>query len=345
MAYSYGYGAFTTGSCSLLLALARGRKILFFGGKGGVGKTTVSAATALALANEGKKVLLVSTDPAHNLGHLFDRKIGPEPLKLSAGLDALELDPEQTVNRHIKEVTAALHQLMPVHLRGEVDKHMELSRGAPGMQEAAMLERIAEVVEKGSKEYDLIVFDTAPTGHTARLMALPEMMSAWTEGLIKRRDKADKFAAIVANMSRDSDADMGGKYFDEAPDAQKESRIRQILLRRRNRFVNLRNALTDDANTSFVIVLAAERLPVLETIELERLLKRTHVSVGALIVNKRMPPGKSEFMDERKAQEEKHLQVLKRALPSIPRQDLFLVAHDVVGLKALELFAKELRDL
>ena len=100
----------------MLLELARGRKILFFGGKGGVGKTTVSAATALAMADEGKNVLLVSTDPAHNLGHLFDRKIGPTPLKLTAGLDALELDPEQTVKQHLKEVSNALHQLMPIHL-------------------------------------------------------------------------------------------------------------------------------------------------------------------------------------------------------------------------------------
>ena len=326
----------------MLLELARERKILFFGGKGGVGKTTVSAATALAMADEGKKVLLVSTDPAHNLGHLFDRRIGPQPVKLCPGLDGLELDPEQTVNQHLEEVSSALHRLMPVHLRGEVDKHMELSRDAPGMQEAAILEKIAEVVEQGSKEYDLIVFDTAPSGHTARLMALPEMMSAWTEGLIKRREKADKFAAVVADLSKESDKDFGGKYFEEDPEAQKESRIRQILLRRRNRFVNLRNVLTDSDTTSFIIVLAAERLPVLETIELAGQLQRTGVTVGGLVVNKRMPRGVNEFLEERGAQEEKHLTVLEEALPEIPRQDLFLVAHDVVGLATLEAFAASL---
>ncbi|MBL4821562.1 MAG: ArsA family ATPase [Gammaproteobacteria bacterium] len=326
----------------MLLELARGRKILFFGGKGGVGKTTVSAATALAMANEGKKVLLVSTDPAHNLGHLFDRKIGAKPVKLVAGLDGLELDPEQTVNQHVDEVTSALHRLMPMELRSEVDKHMALSRDAPGMQEAAILEKIAEVVETGLTDYDLIVFDTAPSGHTARLMALPEMMSAWTEGLIKRRDKADKFAAVVAGMSKDSDQDLGGKYFKEAPEAQRESRIRQILLRRRKRFSELRDALIDKDNTSFIIVLAAERLPVLETIELEQQLRRTGVNVGALIVNKRMPEGESEFMDERKAQEAKHLELLSKALPKIPRQDLFLVSQDVVGLKELGKFAEAL---
>jgi arsenite-transporting ATPase len=328
----------------LLLELARGRKILFFGGKGGVGKTTVSAATALAMADAGKKVLLVSTDPAHNLGHLFDRKIGAQPVKLCPGLDGVEIDPEQTVNQHLEEVSSALHRLMPIHLRGEVDKHMELSRDAPGMQEAAILEKIAEVVEQGVKDYDLIVFDTAPSGHTARLMALPEMMSAWTEGLIKRRDKADKFAAVVADLSRESDQDLGGKYFEEDPEAQKESRIRQILLRRRNRFVNLRNVLTDKDKTSFIIVLAAERLPVLESIELAGQLRRTGVALGGLVVNKRMPSGVGDFLEERRRQEAKHLLVLDDALPDIPCQSLYLAAHDVVGLEALEAFAATLGD-
>lgn len=327
----------------MLLELARSKKILFFGGKGGVGKTTVSAATALAMANEGKKVLLVSTDPAHNLGHLFDREIGPKPIKLTAGLDGLELDPEKTVAMHLDEVTSALHRMMPVNLRAEVDKHMELSRNAPGMQEAAILERIAEVVEQGRKEYDLIVFDTAPSGHTARLMVLPEMMSAWTDGLIKRRDKADKYAQFVKDLGRDSS--MEDKFFgdnDENTEAGRESRIRTILNRRRLRFSALRDALADKKLTSFVIVLAAERLPVLETIELHHQLGHAGVAIGGLVVNKRMPQGMGEFFEGRIVQEEKHLQTLEDKIKGVPRHDLFLVAEDVVGLAALEQFAAKL---
>lgn len=325
----------------MLLELARSKKILFFGGKGGVGKTTVSAATALARANEGGKVLLVSTDPAHNLGHLFDRKIGSKPIRLVAGLDAMELDPDETVQAHMNEITNALHQLMPVNLRSEVDKHMSLSRDAPGMQEAAILERMAEVMEQGVKDYDLIVFDTAPSGHTARLMVLPEMMSAWTEGLIKRREKADRFAEVVRDLGRDSS--MEDKIFSaDAADAdrQRESRIRQILNRRRLRFTTLRDRLTDPAQTSFVIVLAAERLPVLETIELHEQLSRAGVTVDCLVVNKRSPAGMGDFLEERRKQEDQHLEKLRKALPKIPRKDLFLVSHDVVGMEALEAMAR-----
>lgn len=323
----------------MLLELIADRRIIFFGGKGGVGKTTVSAALAVAAADAGKKVLLVSTDPAHNLGHLFDRSIGAAPVKLAPGLDGLELDPEQTVRQHLDEVTRALRKLMPAHLSAEVDKHMELSRDAPGMQEAAMLERIAEVVEQASA-YDLIVFDTAPSGHTARLMALPEMMSAWTDGLIKRRDKADRFSAVLNSLGRDSS--VGDKMLgDDSDDGEedRESRIRRLLNRRKQRFAGLRDALSDQTQTGFVIVLAAERLPVLETIELYAQLRKARVDVAGLVVNKRLPEGMQGFLADRREQEDIHLAVLQSKLAHLPRKDLQLAAHDVLGVDALRAFA------
>ncbi len=325
----------------MLLELARSRRILFFGGKGGVGKTTVSAATALRSADEGRRVLLVSTDPAHNLGHLFDREIGPQAVRLAPDLDGLELDPEQTVEIHLKEVSAALRRMMPSRLSGEVDKHIEMSRDAPGMQEAALLERIAEVVADAAREYDLVVFDTAPSGHTSRLMALPEMMSAWTDGLIRQREKADRFNAVLRGLA--SDRSVGNKAFgDGVADhgEDRESRIRRILERRRERFAGLRSSLTNAELTAFVIVLAAERMPVLESIELYRQLDRRHVTVGGLIVNKRLPDALGgEFLAERRAQEERHLMTLADALPDVPRFDLPLSANDVTGLDALRDFA------
>lgn len=323
----------------MLLDLAKSKKILFFGGKGGVGKTTVSAATATACANAGARVLLVSTDPAHNLGHLFARKIGGHPIKITAGLDALELDPAETVNVHLKEIASALHQLMPPNLYAEVDKHMTLSKDAPGMHEAALLERIADVVDDGFSDYDHIVFDTAPSGHTARLMVLPEMMSAWTEGLIKRREKADRFAEFVRELGEDTS--MQDKTIGNKDDSEqvRESHIRQILLRRRRKFTHLRDRIADTGLTSFVIVLAAERLPVLETIELHEQLKQANISVDCLVINKRSPAGDGDFLRERREQEETHLLTLRDALPLLPTQEILLRAHDIVGLAAVERIA------
>ena len=343
MAPAHGHGALAIGSCELLLDLARSRRILFFGGKGGVGKTTVSAATALALANEDRRVLLVSTDPAHNLGHLFNREIGPRPVRLAPGLDGLELDPAATVRDHMSDVSGALHSLMPVQMHAEIDKHVALSRDAPGMQEAAILEKMAEIVEQGRKDYEHVIFDTAPSGHTARLMALPEMMTAWTEGLIQRRERADRFAEFVRGLG--SDSDMAEDIVGEKNSAaEKESRIRGILNRRRLKFAHLRDALADPELTSFVIVLVAERLPVMETIELHDQLRKAGLTIDCLVVNKRLPSGTGEFLEERRAQQEIHLHTLGEALPNVSSEHLDLVAKDIAGLTALQEFSQGLQD-
>ena len=326
----------------MLLELARNKRLLFFGGKGGVGKTTVSAATAVARAGQAVRVLLVSTDPAHNLGHLFGRTIGARPLRVTAGLEVVEVDPAATVDAHLQQVRTALQSLMPVTRHGEIDKHMALSRDAPGMHEAAILERMADIVAEGLERYDLIIFDTAPSGHTARLMVLPEMMSAWTEGLIKRREKADRFAEMVRELGTDTsmeDKTIGGATLAEQ---DRESRIRQVLLRRRRKFSRLRDQLADHTMTSFVIVLAAERLPVLETIELAGQLGQAGIGVDGLVVNKRAPVGMGEFLDHRHQQEEQHLKLLDEQLGGLARQDLYLQPRDVLGLEGLQALAQAL---
>ncbi|MBA1273221.1 ArsA family ATPase [Stutzerimonas azotifigens] len=328
----------------MLLELAAQRRVLFIGGKGGVGKTTVAAATALAQARAGRRVLLVSTDPAHNLGHLWNRPVGSRKVRLAAGLDGLELDPQETVEAHLNEVGAALRKLMPAHLAGEVDKHMALSRDAPGMHEAALLERIAETVAQGLSDYDLVVFDTAPSGHTSRLMALPEMMSAWTDGLLRRQERGARFGIALRNLGQDDRAFgeslIGRERADSGED--REQRVRQLLNRRRERFGQLREVVSDRARCAFVIVLAAERLPVLETIELHAQLTRANVGVAGLVVNKRSPADAGAFLAERHAQEERYLDQLRQALPELPIEQLPLLAEDIQGEAALDAFAQRL---
>ncbi|WP_431473872.1 ArsA family ATPase [Ornithinimicrobium sp. W1665] len=142
---------------------------------------------ALDSAQGGRPTLVVSTDPAHNLGHLWRRPVGDDPVELAPLLRGLEIDPGRTTDAHLSAVRETMRRLMPEHLQGEVDKHLDLARDAPGTHEAAVLERLAEVLEERDRD-ELVVVDTAPSGHTTRLIALPELMQAWTEGLLRRQD-------------------------------------------------------------------------------------------------------------------------------------------------------------
>ncbi|WP_338752473.1 ArsA family ATPase [Janibacter alittae] len=331
----------------MLLDLVAQRQVLFVGGKGGVGKTSVASALALAAARRGRRTLVVSTDPAHNLGHLWDRAVGDEIVSLTEDLDGVEIDPARTTDEHLAAVGATMRRLMPEHLHGEVTKHLALARDAPGTHEAAVLERVAETVEEAEGRYDLVVFDTAPSGHTSRLMSLPETMSAWTEGLLRRQDRSEKFGAALRGLGGDDPDDPGvtllgdreGRTATRDRRGRRDQEIRRILVRRQTRFARLREVLQDAQRTAFLIVLTAERLPVLETIELHAQLERTGVDVAGLVVNKRSPGDRGDFLGARRAQEEAHLTALREGLPDVPVVQLPLLDADIVGAEAVARFA------
>lgn len=295
----------------MLLAGAADRSVLFVGGKGGVGKTSVASGVALARARQGARVLVASTDPAHNLGHLWDRRIGDEPIRLATPngyVDGLEIDPERTVDRHLATVERTMVRLLPERLHAQAARHLDLARTAPGTHESAVLDRIAECAEQASETYDLLVFDTAPTGHTLRLLALPDQLATWTDALLDNRDRADRFGAALRNLGDDDPR--------SASDANSE--LREVLTARRRRFVGLRDRITDPAHTAFVVVLVAERLPVAESIAMHDQLTALGVLVPTLVVNRRSPPDEGSLLTAQRTLENEQLVRLRHHSPQTP---------------------------
>lgn len=330
----------------MLLDLARSRRVLFLGGKGGVGKTSVASAVALRRAREGARVLLISTDPAHNLGHLWEQQLGDAATTVWAGeeagdvggptgsarvgrLDAVEIDPDATAAAHLDEVGETLRTMMPEHLHSEVDKHLDLAARSPGTHESAMLERLAVLLDEGQTSHDLVVVDTAPSGHTVRLMALPEIMTAWTEGLLDRRTRAERFGAAVRALDADDDPE-------SVSSEGRDRRIRRAITRRRDRFAAMRAVITEATRCSFVIVLTAERLPVLESAALRDQLDEAGVAVGAFVANRLAPADAGEFLAGRRAQEQAQLAELERRADGAAVETLPLLAGDLVGVAALD---------
>ncbi|SFS47777.1 ArsA family ATPase [Halostagnicola kamekurae] len=178
-------------------------RYVFFGGKGGVGKTTVSAAYAHTCATAGLDTLVVSTDPAHSVGDLFDQEFGDEPRPVDGvdHLHALEIDPQAEVSEHLAEVKRNLSQQVSAAMVNAVDRQIEMAHGTPGAYEAALFDRFVDVM-RNSDPFDRVVFDTSPTGGTLRLLSLPDYLEGWIDRLIaKRRKSIDLFEkAAIGNQ-------------------------------------------------------------------------------------------------------------------------------------------------
>jgi len=312
-----------------------GRRIVFVGGKGGVGKTTTAAAVALHLAESGKRCLVVSTDPAHSLGDVFQVQLGAEPRRLAPNLQGLELDPDARVEEYLANVKASMRSLVHPDMYHEVDRQVELACTSPGAEEAAMLERMSELMVAEGADYDVIVFDTAPTGQTIRLLSLPEIMAAWTDGLIRHREKSDEMSDVIGRLSKTTARPKGDDLSHFESD-DRFSHIRATLLRRQRLFHQARHLLLDEAVTAFVLVLIPERLPILETERAVEALHRFHIPVVGLVVNRILPAGPlGPFLEERRAQESAYLLQIDGLFRRLSQVRVPLFAKDVGGLDAL----------
>ena len=252
----------------------RDLSFVFIGGKGGVGKTTSSSALACQLAFD-RKVLLISTDPAHSLSDAFRQTFSGEPQAIPGvpNLEVMEVNPERYLREEVETWTQLALEAGLVDNCDVVSKIRDFQSwllGIPGVDEATALSSVIELIEGG--KYDVIVFDTAPTGHTLKLLQLPEVMQAGLERLESWQTTLWNYWEVLK---------AGGKHNPASLKKKVTQRIRDY----KHGIEKVGNMLKDAKRTAFVVVCIAEYLSISETQRLLQELKKHKVNATHIIVN------------------------------------------------------------
>ena len=294
------------------------RDFILFGGKGGVGKTTCAAATAFALLP--RKTLVVSTDPAHSLGDCLGQQIGDEIIQIdqAENLYALEISAEKTLERFKMDYRRQMRRLLETaagieHLTVS-EREKLLSLPVPGADEVMGLKRLMDVMDEGN--FDKYIVDTAPTGHTLRLLSMPDIFDEWIDVFYNLREKH--------------------RFHERA--FSRPDRADEFLLSLKTSAARLRNLLRAE-KVEFVVVAAAERLVIEETKDLVNELLAFGIPVRHLIVNKLFPDLDADFARARRDQEQKLLQVIRNTFSQLEITEVGFYPTEPSGIDNLRRFA------
>lgn len=286
-------------------------QLTFFGGKGGVGKSTVSSAFAIKCAQAGQQTLLVSTDPAHSTADVFDQEFGDTPVSVQGidGLEALEIDPDATVDQHHQNLKTQLGEQLSPALVNEISMQLDLAHQTPGAYEAALFDRLIDIMEL-AEDYDRVVFDTSPTGGTLRLLSLPDGLEEWIDHLLNQRERSIEHYEKAAIGER------------EPRRVREGDPIISRLQTRKERFGFAGRMLREAA--TFYLVLNPDSLSIQETRRAIESLRNAELSVTGLVANKLTPAPDPEetgtgaqYLRARVATEQQRLDEIRESL-SVP---------------------------
>ena len=305
-------------------------KWIFVGGKGGVGKTTVSAALSVLFTKRGKKVLIISTDPAHNLSDAFNQKIGKQPTQIKGfeNLFGLELDPEKDMNNIDK-----LNELLHVEEKTKVEGLFKTMENTfPGIDEANNLKYIANLLD--NKDYDLVIFDTAPTGHTLKLLEMPIVIGKSMEKIMELKLQ---FSPLI-----DSVGGVLGPEFD-----QKLSKFFTKMNELKDFMQKISDRFKDAEKTTFIAVCIPEFLSVYETERLAESLFKENIDIRNLVVNQVLMcdnPDKCKMCKSRIKMQTKYLKKIEEMFEDFHIIKVPLQKNEIRGTKDIEYFSQFLND-
>ncbi len=303
------------------------RRYIMFGGKGGLGKTTFSAATAFWLARQGKRVLVFSVDPQASLSDIFQRDIfGQGPVKIIDNLWAQEID----ADRHIKEYQQEIRQkILDMYgleeVPAEIEDYIQAASAEPAMEESAIFDSVVDIVNQG--DYDYYIYDLVPLGHALYYLSMAKVYDEWIAKITHLREEMREYEEVAARMKRQKEID--------------EDQILGELQYIRGRINSASRILTDRERTAFFFVIVPEQMILIDTRKAADLFARFDVPVGGYVVNRVLPEELATqnvpaYLKNRMAMQRQELDEIRTTFGSGILAYVPELERDVTGLPMIE---------
>ncbi len=309
------------------------RRYIMFGGKGGLGKTTFSAATAYYLAKQGKRVLVFSVDPQASLSDIFKKDIfGKGPTEIMPNLFAQEIDADRRVREYQQEIRKKILDMYGMDkIPDEIESYIQAAAAEPAMEESAIFDEVVDIVVHGG--YDYYIYDLVPLGHALYYLSMASVYDEWIDKITNLRQQMREYDQVAAVIKRDKELD--------------EDAILNELLYIKERINKSSGILTDKEKTAFFFVLTPEEMIINDTLKAAELFAKFDVPLSGYIINRVLPPELKnqnipEYLKNRFVMQDKYLKVIDEVfkgqiLASVPEME-----RDVTGLGMIEKLADKM---
>ncbi|HEY9073936.1 MAG TPA: TRC40/GET3/ArsA family transport-energizing ATPase [Desulfobaccales bacterium] len=295
-----------------------------FGGKGGLGKTTFSAAAGYHLAQQGHRVLVFSVDPQASLSDIFKMDLfGKGPVKIMDNLWAQEIDADRRIKAYQDEIRGKIRDMYGFKdLPEEIESYIKAASAEPAMEESAIFDAVVDIMVAG--EYDYYIYDLVPLGHALYYLSMATVYDAWIGKITALREQMREYDQVAAQIKRG----------DQALD---EDAILNELLYIKNRIQTSSRILTDRERTAFFFVLVPEEMIILDTVKAAELFSRFKVPISGYIVNRVLPTelwdeGIPEYLRHRIELQVKYLAKIKETFGNQVITQVPEMERDITGL-------------
>jgi arsenite-transporting ATPase len=309
------------------------RRYIMFGGKGGLGKTTFSAAAAYWLAKQGYKVLVFSVDPQASLSDIFEQDIfGKGPVEIMPNLYAQEIDADQRIREYQDEIRQKILDMYGLEeVPEEIENYIQAAAAEPAMEESAIFDEVVDIVVSG--EYDYYIYDLVPLGHALYYLSMASVYDQWIDKITGLREEMAEYDQVASVMRRDKESD--------------EDKILKELQYIKQRINASSSILTDKEKTAFYFVLIPEEMIILDTQKAAGLFAKYDVPLCGYIVNRVIPAELAqgnipEYLRNRMEMQKKYLHKIEQTFGSEVLTNVPEFERDITGLPMIEKVANAL---